>query len=200
MDRVISHGITDEFLIAAAWFPNFQSGQQVALWSMYLLTYSTLAVAICRSLLAVNPTFSRANLRLGVAIGVALSMLPSLVLMWTFRIHDASLQLFALTIFNPFAYSAISREHWALVTPVFLVALIGVHLLEKPHRVQMLIVEQFGWRAQWCRRNAQCAEQVEPFLRRAFQEGFRKQTVNPVDLLGALCNGSHIVCRPFRLY
>lgn len=106
--------------------PRFRSGQQVALWSMYLLVYITIAVACCRALLAMNPHIRRANLRLGVAIGIVLSTLPSFNLDWAFP--GAASYFFLVTIFNPFAYGALSRESWVLVTPPFLVALIGIHL------------------------------------------------------------------------
>lgn len=112
--------------VLGTYFRGFRSGPQVALWSMYLLTYITIAVAGCRSLLAMNPRISRANLRLGVAIGIVLSMLPSFVLAAMFY-HTAS-HFFVLTIFNPFAYSALNRQSWVMVTPLALVALIGVHL------------------------------------------------------------------------
>ena len=60
------------------------TGPQIVLWSMYLLLYITLAVAICRSFLAVNPMISRASLRLGVVITIAVSTAPPLLLGWLF--------------------------------------------------------------------------------------------------------------------
>ena len=80
----------------------------------------------CRSILAVNPTIRRAKLRSGVAIGIALSMLPPFAL--ARMIYRAESHFFLLTIFNPFADSALDRQGWTLVTPLVLVALIGVRL------------------------------------------------------------------------
>ena len=113
-------------VVLGTYFRNFRSGPQVALWSMYLLTYITIAVACCRSLLAMNPHIRRANLRVGVAIGIVLSILPSFVL--AEMLYNSASHFFVLTIFNPFAYSALNRQSWVMVTPLTLVALIGVHL------------------------------------------------------------------------
>lgn len=112
--------------VLGTYLPNFQSGPQVVLWSMYLMTYITLAVAGCRSLLAMKPSIRRANLRLGVAIGIALSILPSIVLAQMF--YNSASHFFVLTVFNPFEYSTLNRQSWTMVTPIALVALIGVHL------------------------------------------------------------------------
>lgn len=108
------------------WLGKLRVGQQVVMWSMYLLIYSTFAVASCRSILAVNPKVSRASLRVGVVIAVVLSMFPSLLLSWT--TDNLPLHLFFLTIFNPFSYSNLDLSDWALVTPLVIVALIGTHL------------------------------------------------------------------------
>jgi hypothetical protein len=107
-------------------FPDFYSGQRVALWSMYLLVYITIAVASCRSLLALNPAIRRANLRLGVAIGIVVSMLPTIVL--SEMVDNVAYRFFLLTIFNPFEYTSLDGQSWTLVTPIMLVVLIGVHL------------------------------------------------------------------------
>ena len=128
--------------VVGTYFRNFRSGPQIALWSMYLLTYITIAVACCRSLLAMNPTIRRANLRLGVAIGIVLSMLPSFVLAEMF--YNVASHFFLLTIFNPFAYSALNRQSWTMVTPLALVALIGVHLNWEIIKRSVLDVSSIG--------------------------------------------------------
>ena len=113
--------------LVTSYLPNFYSGQRVSLWSMYLLVYITIAVASCRSILALNPAIRRANLRVGVAIGIFLSMLPSVVLSQMFE--NVRFHFFFLTIFNPFEYSTLQDgQTWALVTPIMIVVLIGVHL------------------------------------------------------------------------
>ncbi len=110
-----------EFLV-----PGFRGGQQVCLWSMYLLVYTTFAVAVSRSSLAVKPTMNRTILRAGVVIAVGLSMLPSLVLRATIGSHLG--EFFWLMLLNPVGYGEIMDSNWINVTPLMLVALIGVHL------------------------------------------------------------------------
>lgn len=102
-----------------------QPGSLITTWSMYLLIYTTLAVAACRALLAVKPGISRTYLRVGVVVCVVVSMLPSALL-------DALTPLgsgpfFLLLIMNPFSYSVLGGD-WAIPTPLMILALIGVHL------------------------------------------------------------------------
>lgn len=101
------------------------SGPVVTTWSMYLLIYTTLAVASCRALLAVRPGISRTYLRVGVVVCVVVSMLPSAILNEIAPLGSGS--FFLLLILNPFSYSVLGGD-WAIPAPLMIIALIGVHL------------------------------------------------------------------------
>src|SRR3546814_7247319 len=68
-----------------------------------------------------------------------------------------------------------------------------VDCLEETDGIEMRVVEQLIGCAQRRGRNAEFAQQIQPFLRRALEEGFGELAVDRIDLRRALRE-----CRQFR--
>lgn len=116
------------FVLMESCYGQLREGRQLALWAAYIACYATLSVAASRALLAVRPQCSRTWIRVGVVIAIVASFLPGFVVMSTFR--DQMVLLFPLILLNPFEYCNLCQEsiEWVAISPVLLVALIGVHL------------------------------------------------------------------------
>lgn len=106
----------------------FHPGRQLSLLAAYIACYATFSVAACRALLAIRPHVSRSWIRIGVVVVIVLSLLPGFYVDAAF--HDLRSFFFPLILLNPFSYAGLFgwSIEWAALSPVVLVALIGVHL------------------------------------------------------------------------